>query len=85
MAEALFSNDNYIVTVAERMGMPDVMCYHVLNVNFDVVEMETSVLVQAIQFATESNKLLLELAHQQEIEEQVKRTTKKQSEVIASS
>lgn len=82
----IYSNDNYKVVLAERLNSPTpIPCYHLINVNYGVVEMEHSLLVEILTAADFYNEKLIDIGRQKEMENQIKKRGKAQSETIAAS
>lgn len=58
---SIHNNNNYTIVVG-KSAEHDKACYHVINKHTGVVEVEVSILPQAIQYADELDAKLFELA-----------------------
>jgi len=72
MAEAIYSNDNFTVVVANRLDGSGIPCYHLVNRTYGVVELEHSLLPEILQAADFYNEKLIQFGRAQVIEKQAK-------------
>lgn len=82
MSEAIYSNANFSVVLAARLEDSNIPCYHLVNNTHGVVELETSVLIQAFEMADAWNKAITEFEKNKVIEMQLEKKRETQHEAI---
>ena len=67
--ELVFQNDYYSVVTGESVAQNGVKVYKVINLQYDLIEVETTIMVRALQLARDYGEYLTRMLAEAELDE----------------